>query len=115
MSGTARAWICASSDESMGGRARDGARVRRRGLPRCDDCRAGRPATRDTVEQWLTQNASAKPDFKPGHVLTAKDLERLRLLIPPVYIDQLNFPQLKMEIVAARSQHAAQGLRRPRL
>ena len=63
----------------------------------------GAPATRDTVEQWLTQNASAKPDFKPGDVLTAKDLERLRLLIPPVYIDQLNFPQLKMEIVAARS------------
>jgi len=61
------------------------------------------PATRHTVEQWLTQNASAKPDFKPGDVLTVKDLERVRAFIPPVYVDQLNFPQLKMEIVAARS------------
>ena len=61
------------------------------------------PATRHTVEQWLAQSANAKPGFKPGDVLTAKDLERLRPFIPPVYIDQFNFPQLKMEIVAARS------------
>ena len=61
------------------------------------------PATRQTVAQWLAQNANAKPDFKPGDVLTAKDLERLRPFIPPVYIDQFNFPELKMPIVAARS------------
>ena len=61
------------------------------------------PATRQTVAQWLTQNANAKPDFKPGDVLTAKDLQRLRPFIPPVYIDQFNFPELKMPIVAARS------------
>jgi Protein of unknown function (DUF1329) len=59
--------------------------------------------TRQTVEQWLTQNANAKPDFKPGDVLTVKDLERIRPFIVPGYFDQLNFPQLKMEIVAARS------------
>ena len=59
--------------------------------------------TRQTVEQWLTANASAKPDFKPGDVLTVKDLDRVRPFIPPTYIDQLRFPEFKMEIIAARS------------
>jgi hypothetical protein len=59
--------------------------------------------TRQTVEQWLTQNANAKPDFKPGDVLTVKDLERVRPFIPPAYFDQLNFPEIKMEIIAAKS------------
>src|SRR5512146_296876 len=59
--------------------------------------------TRQTVEQWLAQNANAKPDFKSGDVLTAKDLERIRPFIPPGYVEQLNFPELKMQIVATRS------------
>ena len=59
--------------------------------------------TRHSVEQWLAQNANAKPDFKPGDVLTAKDLERARPFIVPGYFGQLNFPQLKMEIVEPRS------------
>ncbi|HZO80440.1 MAG TPA: DUF1329 domain-containing protein [Candidatus Binataceae bacterium] len=59
--------------------------------------------SRQTVDQWLAGNANAKPDFKPGDVLTAKDLERIRSFIVPGYIDQLNFPELKMEIVAPRS------------
>jgi len=59
--------------------------------------------TRHTVGQWLAQNANAKPDFKPGDVLTVKDLERIRPFVVPGYLDQLNFPQLKMEIVATRS------------
>ena len=32
--------------------------------------------TRQAVEQWLSQNANAKPAFKPGDVLTVKDLEQ---------------------------------------
>jgi Protein of unknown function (DUF1329) len=63
----------------------------------------GAPATRHTVDQWLAASANAKPDFKPGDVLTAKDLTRIRSFIPPVYIDQFNFPELKMQIVAERS------------
>lgn len=59
--------------------------------------------TRHTVDQWLAHNANAKPDFKPGDDLTVKDLERIRPFIVPGYFDQLNFPQLKMEIVAPRS------------
>jgi len=59
--------------------------------------------TRQSVGQWLEQNADAKPDFKPGEVLTAKDLDRIRPYVPPLYIDQLNFPEFKMEIIAPRS------------
>ena len=59
--------------------------------------------TRHTVDQWLAQNANAKPDFKPGDVLTSKDLERVRPFMVPGYFDQLNFPELKMEIGASRS------------
>lgn len=59
--------------------------------------------TRQTVDQWLASNANAKPDFKPGDVLTAKDLERIRPFVVPGYLDQLNFPGLKMEIIAPRS------------
>jgi hypothetical protein len=34
--------------------------------------------TRATLGQWLSKYADAKPDFKPGDVLGAKDLERIR-------------------------------------
>ena len=63
----------------------------------------GAPATRLTVDQWLAQTANAKPVFKPGDVLTVKDLARIRPFIPPVYVDQFNFPEFRMAIVAPRS------------
>lgn len=56
--------------------------------------------TRATVDQWLSKYANAKPDFKPGDVLTSKDLERIRPFIPPGWLEQLNFPEFKMEIMA---------------
>ena len=59
--------------------------------------------TRDTYESWLHKYADVKPDFKPGDVLTAKDLERLRPFIPPGYLEQLNFPEFKMEIIAPQN------------
>jgi hypothetical protein len=59
--------------------------------------------TRQSVAQWLEQNAKTKPDFKPGDVLTAKDMARFRPFVPPVYVDQLNFPEFKMEIAPTRS------------
>src|SRR5262249_28505822 len=58
---------------------------------------------RAAYDQWLAKNADAKPDFKPGDVLTAKDLERIRPFVPPGYLDQLNFPELRMEIIAPRN------------
>ena len=59
--------------------------------------------TRATLDQWQSKYADAKPDFKPGEVLGSKDLERIRPFIPPGWFEQLNFPEFKMEIMAARS------------
>ncbi len=52
----------------------------------------------DNYSAWLSKYADAKPDFKPGDVLTQKDLERLRPFVPPGYFEQLNFPELRVEI-----------------
>jgi len=54
--------------------------------------------TRATFDQWLAKYKDAKPDFKVGDVLTAKDIERIRPFIFPGYLEQLNFPEFKMEI-----------------
>ena len=59
--------------------------------------------TRATLDQWQSKYADAKPDFKPGEVLGSKDLERIRPFVPPGWFEQLNFPEFKMEIMAARS------------
>src|SRR6266851_9768547 len=56
--------------------------------------------TRATFDQWLAKYKDAKPDFKVGEVLTAKDLERMRPFIFPGYLEQLNFPEFKMTIAA---------------
>ena len=56
--------------------------------------------TRADYTDWLTKYANAKPDFKVGDVLTAKDIERMRPFVIPGYLDYLNFPEFKMHIVA---------------
>ena len=56
--------------------------------------------TRADYTDWLTKYANAKPDFKVGDVLTAKDIERMRPFVIPGYLDYLNFPDFKMRIVA---------------
>jgi hypothetical protein len=57
--------------------------------------------SRADFDVWLTKYANAKPDFKPGDVLTENDLERIRPFIPPGYLEQLNFPGFRMEIAPA--------------
>jgi len=52
-----------------------------------------------TFQNWLTQYANAKPDFKASDILTAKDLERMRPFVPPGYLEQLNFPNFKAQIM----------------
>src|SRR6202521_2037731 len=52
-----------------------------------------------TFQNWLTQYANAKPDFKAGDVLTAKDLERMRPFVPPGYLEQLDFANFKAPIM----------------
>jgi hypothetical protein len=55
--------------------------------------------TRDTFIQWFQKYKDAKPDFKVGDVLTAKDMERIRPFMFPGYLEQLNFPEFKMPIM----------------
>ena len=59
--------------------------------------------TRATFDQWLAKYKDAKPEFKPGDVLTANDIEKMRPFMPPGFIEQLNFPEFKAEIIAPRS------------
>jgi len=58
--------------------------------------------TADTLIQWMNKYGDAKPDFKPGDVLTVKDLPRLQPFIPPGYIEMLNFPELRIEVWPTR-------------
>jgi hypothetical protein len=62
---------------------------------------AADPATYtvDTYQDWLKQYVDAKPDFKAGDVLTAKDVERMRPFVPPGYLEQLNFPNFKAQVI----------------
>lgn len=58
--------------------------------------------TEASVIAWMHEYAHAKPEFKPGDVLTIKDVNRIRPFIPPGYIAQFDFPQFKMRIIAPR-------------
>src|SRR5271169_2479839 len=44
--------------------------------------------TRATFDEWLAKYKDAKPDFKVGDVLTAKDIERMRQFVFPGYVEQ---------------------------
>jgi uncharacterized protein DUF1329 len=59
--------------------------------------------TRATIDEWLTKSADAKADFKPGEVLTAKDIDRMRPFVPPGFIEQLDFPGFKGEMIATQN------------
>lgn len=57
--------------------------------------------TIQTFLNWLHKYKDAKPDFKPGDVLTAKDLEtKIKPFMWPGYLPFLNFPQFRMKIMA---------------
>jgi len=58
--------------------------------------------TQANFNEWLSKYADAKPNFKPGDVLGQKDLEKMRPFVPPGYLEQLNFPEFKMPIIAPR-------------
>src|ERR1700736_4461962 len=53
---------------------------------------------RSDYDVWLHKYLDAKPTFKPGDVLTEKDIERIQPFVPPGYLEQLNFPGMRMEI-----------------
>ncbi len=56
--------------------------------------------TRATFDNWLAKYKNAKPQFKVGDVLTAKDMDKIRPFVFPGYAYFLNFPQFKMKIGA---------------
>ncbi len=57
--------------------------------------------SRAEIAAWLAESAGAEADFAPGDVLTAADLERVRLFVPPGYFEELNFADFRMEIAEA--------------
>jgi hypothetical protein len=59
--------------------------------------------TVQTVVDWLRRYENTTPGFKPGDVLTAKDLDRLRPFMVPGYLEQLDFPGARVEIIATRN------------
>src|SRR5260370_41675429 len=62
-----------------------------------------RNTTRADIDRWLAKYGDTKPDFKPGDVLTVKDFERIRPFMMPGYVEQFNFPQMRMELIATRN------------
>lgn len=58
--------------------------------------------TRADFNKWQAKYAKAKPEFKPGDVLTPKDLDRIRPFMIPGYVDRFNFPGMHMKIIATR-------------
>jgi hypothetical protein len=59
--------------------------------------------TRADVDQWLHQYSGAKPEFSPGDIITGSQVEKLRPFVPPGYFEQMNFPELRAEIIAPRN------------
>ena len=66
--------------------------------------------TRATFDQWLAKYKDAKPDFKVGDVLTAKDIERMRPFIFPGLRRAVQLPRVQGDDCRARGPHSAQGL-----
>ncbi len=54
--------------------------------------------TRATFDEWVKKYQDAQPTFKPGDVITQKDLDKIRPFVPPGYIEQLDFPEFRAEI-----------------
>jgi hypothetical protein len=68
-----------------------------------------RTYTLQTYIDWMNKYANTKPGFKPGDVLTSADMEKLRPFVPPGYMERLNFPEFKAEIVAPYDNRPSQA------
>ena len=53
-----------------------------------------------TYIDWMNKYKDTKPDFKPGDVLTSKDIERMRPFVPPGWLEQFNFAEFRAPIIA---------------
>lgn len=63
-----------------------------------DPASARQDVTRAEVGAWLEASREATPDFAPGDVITPAELERVRPFVAPGYLEELNFPEFRMEI-----------------
>ena len=54
--------------------------------------------TREDIQQWITMNLNSIPQFKEGDILKQADLDKLRPFLPPRYIDEFNFPEVKFHV-----------------
>ena len=63
----------------------------------CQELHAG---DRRSVDQQVRRRQAR---LRAGRRAGSKDLERIRPFVPPGWFEQLNFPEFKMEIMAARS------------
>ena len=54
--------------------------------------------TREDIQQWITLNLDSIPQFKEGDLLKQADLDKLRPFLPPRYIDEFNFPEVKFHV-----------------
>lgn len=54
-----------------------------------------------TFEEWLKKYESTKPDFKPGDVIHQGALSRIHSFVPPGEFEQLNFPDVHIDIGAS--------------
>ena len=90
-----RGWFCSSMLAAM-------VAVTRFGAPRAA-AQNVKNYTRATLDQWLSKYANAKADFRPDEILGINDLARIRPFVPPGWFEQLEFPEFRMQIMAARS------------
>lgn len=70
-----------------------------------------RTYTRDTLDAWIAQPQPSSPSVKPGDVLTAKDMEKLRQYLPPGFVEQLNFPEFSAEIIPTKNHQPRKDYR----
>lgn len=54
--------------------------------------------SRAQVGEWLEKTRGIEPDFMPGDVLTAEDIDKIRPFLPPGPVGEFDFPEFVMEI-----------------
>ena len=64
---------------------------------------AAEDVTRGDVDAWMATHRATPPAFSPGDHIGSAGLEQLRPFLPPVTIDEFNFPELAIEIAAPAS------------
>lgn len=54
--------------------------------------------SRADIRRWVATHLDTPPLFREGDVLTQADLHKLRPFLPPRYIDEFNFPEVRFDV-----------------